>query len=433
MSCLQLCPVPCLCSACPSSTPSLTMGALIYPPMFPPPTPSATTDLPARYCCPSCWATYWQSDWYWPIWLLKNWLLVLAPKISISVANMLFDIWIKYKPQLPDWYYNEKLLKIGDLLIQIKEYKLALLQCYGRYLQQFSSINIDEVIADVNQFKSIFFPSGFRDKNAALTFHALQERNICIYQMVCGSDRNLQNQESLQTCFSLLSSLRLIMQVALPQESLCWLIYNGTIYIYTICRHLMSIGQSVKVLEYLLWASVCMESSVPLLSVHYLTWRTTLYTAVCQCYYDCRASIHGEVFARRGLSKIDELKQLESASSSPQTSETKNVFREATIKMAVMVFKRSVYESRRKPKGYFRPKLRVNLKEAQHLPWPRTVTERLLTEMFDGTSAQFLAIIEALSDSNRRLLHTAPSLPEEPEIRDVISDHYNMSAYKISK
>ncbi|XP_019370589.1 PREDICTED: cilia- and flagella-associated protein 54 isoform X2 [Gavialis gangeticus] len=335
---------------------------------------------------------------------------------------MLFDIWIKYKPQLPDWYYNEKLLKVGDLLIQIKEYKLALLQCYGRYLQQFSSINIDEVIADVNQFKSIFFPSGFRDKNAALTFRALQERNICIYQMVCSSDRNLQNQESLQTCFSLLSSLRLIMQVALPQESLCWLIYNGTIYIYTICRHLMSIGQSVKVLEYLLWASVCMESSVPLLSVHYLTWRTTLYTAVCQCYYDCRASIHGEVFARRGLSKIDELKQLESASSSPQTSETKNVFREATIKMAVMVFKRSVYESRRKPKGYFRPKLRVNLKEAQHLPWPRTVTERLLTEMFDGTSAQFLAIIEALSDSNRRLLHTAPSLPEEPEIRDVISE-----------
>lgn len=40
-----------------------------------------------------------------------------------------------------------------------------------------------------------------------------------------------------------------------------------------------------------------------------------------------------KVFARRGLSKIDELKQLESASSSPQTSETKNIFREATIKV----------------------------------------------------------------------------------------------------
>jgi len=38
-----------------------------------------------------------------------------------------------------------------------------------------------------------------------------------------------------------------------------------------------------------------MESSIPLLSVHYLTWRATLYTAVSQCYFDCQASIHGEV------------------------------------------------------------------------------------------------------------------------------------------
>lgn len=53
-----------------------------------------------------------------------------------------------------------------------------------------------------------------------------------------------------------------------------------------------------QAVEYLLWASICMESSVPLLSIRYLTWRATLYTAVCQCHYDCQASIHGEV---RGL------------------------------------------------------------------------------------------------------------------------------------
>ncbi|KAM6417221.1 cilia- and flagella-associated protein 54 [Pluvialis apricaria] len=337
-------------------------------------------------------------------------------------ANALFKIWIKYKPRLPEWYYNEKLLKVGDSLAQIKEYKLALLQCYGRYLQQFISVNVDDIIDDVHRFKSTFFPNGFRDKNAALTFHALQERNVCIYQMVCSGDRNLQNQESLQTCFNVLSSLRLTMQVALPQESLCWLIYNGTIHIYTICRHLMMIGQSAKVLEYLLWASICMESSIPLLSVHYLTWRATLYTAVSQCYFDCQAGIHGEIFARRGLIKIDELKQLANMSSSLENSEAKKIFREATLKMSVMIFKRAVYESRRKPKSYFRPKLRVSLKEAQNLPWPRTTTERLLTEMFDGAAAQFLAILEALSDSSRRVLHPAPPVPDEVEIRDVISE-----------
>ncbi|KAM6292902.1 cilia- and flagella-associated protein 54 [Porphyrio hochstetteri] len=337
-------------------------------------------------------------------------------------ANTLFNIWIKYKPRLPEWYYNEKLLKVGDSLAKIKEYKLALLQCYGRYLQQFVSVNHDDIIDGVHRFKSTFFPNGFRDKNAVLTFHALQERDACIYQMVCSSDRNLQSQESLQTLFSVLSSLRLTMQAALPQENLCWLIYNGTIHIYTICRQLMTRGHSAKVLEYLLWASICLESSIPLLSVHYLTWRATLYTAVSQCYFDCQAGIHGEVFARRGLIKIDELKQLENTCSSLENSETKKIFREATLKMSVIIFKRAVYESRRKPKNYFRPKLRASLKEVQNLPWPRTTTERLLTEMFDGAAAQFLAILEALSDSSRSVLCPPPPVPDEIEICDVISE-----------
>ncbi|NXW28806.1 CFA54 protein, partial [Phaetusa simplex] len=341
-------------------------------------------------------------------------------------ANTLFNIWIKYKPRLPEWYYNEKLLKVGDSLAQIKvrtcnlSFVIHGRKCFNRY--RGNAKNTLDLMLSSALLSSSIFSTWWIFQNKLMQFHALQERNVCIYQMVCNSDRNLQNQESLQTCFNVLSSLRLAMQVALPQESLCWLIYNGTIHIYTICRHLMVIGQSAKVLEYLLWASICMESSIPLLSVHYLTWRATLYTAVSQCYFDCQASIHGEIFARRGLIKIDELKQLSNISSSLENSETKKIFREATLKMSVMIFKRAVYESRRKPKSYFRPKLRVSLKEAQNLPWPRTATERLLTEMFHSAAAQFLAILEALSDSSRHVLRPAPPVPDEIEIRDVISE-----------
>ncbi|XP_036157070.1 cilia- and flagella-associated protein 54 [Myotis myotis] len=336
-------------------------------------------------------------------------------------AMSLFNIWTKYAPRLPTAYYNEKLLKVGDSLCEMKEYKLALLQCYGRYLQQFS-ISFDENIADIQQFKTVFFPNGIGDPTAANTFHALNGRNICSYQLVCNSDLNMQNKESVIQCLNILSSLRLTMQVALPQEHLCWIIFNGTVYIYTICRKLMVIGQSSKALEYLLWASVCMESSVPLLSIRYLTWRVTLYTAVCQCYYDCQAAIHGETFARRGLAKIDELRQLELMGSSEPPEESKRYYREATIKMAVMIFKRAVFESRRKNRSFFRPKVRVNLKEVQTLPWPRTVTERLLDEMFDSTASRFLAVLEALSDSNRRTLQTGPVVTDEVEIRDVVSE-----------
>ncbi|KAM5171982.1 cilia- and flagella-associated protein 54 [Mantella aurantiaca] len=336
-------------------------------------------------------------------------------------SSTLFHIWVKYKPRLPDWYYQEKLLKVGDSLVQIREYKLALFQCYGRYLEQFCSADIDE-ITDVEKFKTTFFPSGTDDKNASWTFHALQGRSICMYQLVKTSDANLQNQESVKKCLSILSFLQLIMQVVLPQEHFCWLIFNGTLHIYTICRHLMVLGHSSQALEFLLWASVCMESSVPLLSLHYLKWRATLYTAVCQCYFDCRAGVHGEVFARRALSKISELSQLENMSDSSYNEEAKNAFKESTLKMAVMIFKRAVFESRRKPKELLRPKLKNNLKDAEKLPWPRTHTERLLVEMFGNNAAQFLALVEALTDSNRRVLQAGPPSPDEPEIHDVIAE-----------
>nr|XP_045008189.1 cilia- and flagella-associated protein 54 [Jaculus jaculus] len=336
-------------------------------------------------------------------------------------STTLFNIWTRYAPRLPSDYYKEKLLKVGDSLCQMKEYKLALLQCYGRYLQQFTT-EFDENKADVNEFKTVFFPKGFGDETAGLTFHALSGKNLCNYQLLCDSDVNLQNKESVSQCLHILSSLRLIMQVALPQEHLCWIIFNGTIYIYTICRKLMIMGLASKALEYLLWASMCMESSVPLLSVRYLTWRTTLYSAVCQCHYDCQASIHGEAFARRALAKIDELRQLELMSSSQSQEESRVCYREATIKMAVMIFKRGVYESRRRSKVVFRPKIGLNVKEVQSMAWPRTVTERLLDEMFDSNASQFLAVLEALSDSNRRILQTGPFVSDEVELRDVVSE-----------
>ncbi|XP_075062080.1 cilia- and flagella-associated protein 54 [Mixophyes fleayi] len=336
-------------------------------------------------------------------------------------SSTLLHIWVKYKPRLPTWYYQEKLLKVGDSLVQIKEHKLALFQCYERYLEQFCSVDINAV-TDVDQFKSTFFPSGTNDKKAALTFHALQGRCICIYQLVKTNDANLKNEESVKKCLSILAFLQLIMEVVLPQEHLCWLIFNGTLHIYTICRHLMVLGHSSQALEFLLWASICMESSVPLLSVHYLTWRTTLYTAVCQSYFDCREGIHGEVFARRALGKINELSQLENMSDSSYNEETKKAFKESTLKMAVMIFKRAVFESRRKPKGILRPKLKNNLKELEKLSWPRTNTERLLVEMFGNNAAQFLAILEALTDSNRRVLQAGPPVPDEPEIYDVIAE-----------
>ncbi|XP_033102653.1 cilia- and flagella-associated protein 54-like isoform X3 [Anneissia japonica] len=375
-------------------------------------------------------------------------------------SDSLFGLWNSFEKRLPKVFYQQKLIEMGDFLVSIKEYNLAVWQCYGRYLDEFGGQHIEDIV-DVTSVKEIFFPDGLETEHASLTFRALYGKSICNYQLVLQSDSKLQNTESVCKCLKLLAFLRLITQIVLHREPLCWLVYNGTIHIYSVSRLMMTLGHSSKVLEYLLWACMCMENSVPLLTVRYLPWRTTLYTAVCQCYYDCKAGVQAESFARRSLAKVNELSQLEKISSSVCSPEIDTIFRQAAVKLGVMVYKRIVFDTRKRPKGLLRPKTRSNIKDAQSptaevrvmtivasdgrliwhktskqrlddlfkkpgsLPWPRTSVEKLLADMFEGSSAQFLALLDTLSDSTRRTLLTSPPASDsEDYILDTFTEMF---------
>ncbi|XP_058629752.1 cilia- and flagella-associated protein 54-like isoform X3 [Onychostoma macrolepis] len=328
----------------------------------------------------------------------------------------LFETWNKYKSRLPPSYFEEHLLQTADFLFDSKLYRLALWQGYRLYLQQFCTLSLEST-RDVEHFKQSFFSDGFDSKRARLTFRALQGEYQCIFYLE--KERGaLPDQSGVQKLLSILGFVRILMQAVLPDESLCWILYNGSLHMYNMCRFLMSAGHASQVLEYLLWACTCLETSVPLLTANFLPWRATLYCAVCECYFHDCASVQAEVFARRALGKISELAKLEEMTGSQVSFETQQAYKEATIKLAVMVFKRSVYEPRRKPKGLFRPKQKSNLKELHLTPWPRTPTERILMEMFEGNAARFLAVLEALQDSSVRPLQTG--MPEEFEVQDVV-------------
>ena len=175
-----------------------------------------------------------------------------------------------------------------------------------------------------------------------------------------------------------------------------------------------------------------MESSVPLMASKYIRVRVNLYIAVCQCYNDLHLPQQAELFARRGLNKVHELAELESSSASEPTETSELVYREVSVKLGVIVFKRSVFVSRKKIKPGFRPKVRPTIKELLQLPSPRSPTEKLLSDMFTGLSGQFLAILETLSDSSHRLLQEGP--PPSPIGTDLdqetITDVYQVNAYQ---
>ena len=85
--------------------------------------------------------------------------------------------------------------------------------------------------------------------------------------------------------------------------------------------------------------------------------------------------MHAESFAKRGLTKVNELSDIEKMSTSEATHETDAAFRQAKTKMQIMIFKRVVFETRKRPKGLLRPKTKPNLKDFAHVS-SRLVTRR---------------------------------------------------------
>uniref|UniRef100_A0A8C9YIX1 Cilia and flagella associated protein 54 n=1 Tax=Sander lucioperca TaxID=283035 RepID=A0A8C9YIX1_SANLU len=233
----------------------------------------------------------------------------------------------------------------------------------------------------------------------------------------CCSSTHILSQKGLCKLLHLLNFIRIMMQAFQQHEHLCWQIYNGSLHIYTICRYLMTMNCSAEALEYLLWASISLELSIPLMTAKCLPWIVTLYCAVCHCYYNNHAAVQAEEFARRALGKINELAKLEEQNEVPATRETQRAYKEASIKLAAMIFKRAVFEARRRHKPIFRIKTKSTLKDIPNVPWPRTSTERMLMGLFDSSAAQFLGILEALWDSTRRPLPSR--MPDDPELQEI--------------
>ena len=135
----------------------------------------------------------------------------------------------------------------------------------------------------------------------------------------------------------------------------------------------MKLGLCNSIFNFLLWASVCMEYCVPLMTVEYLQLRGNLYTAVCQCYYAFAQPLQAELFARRGLDKVHKLAQMEHQNSNEPNTSSILIFKEATVKLGVLVFKRSVFESHKTNKASFRSRVRPDLKDLLQVPSPRYV------------------------------------------------------------
>lgn len=226
-----------------------------------------------------------------------------------------------------------------------------------------------------------------------------------------------------------LSRLQTVSQLALLRESRYWLAYNAFALIYGISRDMMSASLVAPVLEYLLWCAVGMETSVPLISVKYLPLRTNFYVAACESYYHLHHPVHAEEFARRALEKVQELALMHYQANATRDPKADAILKESTIKLGVLIFRRTVFETRRKTKVIFRTRLRQSIKDFLQSTAPRSPTEKLLLEMFPGDSARFMAILGTLAPTNWRMLQpwTPPFISDLDS--ELLSDIYQVRKY----
>ncbi|XP_061596722.1 cilia- and flagella-associated protein 54-like [Cololabis saira] len=333
---------------------------------------------------------------------------------NLSTARgikILVEIWKKYKHRLPAKLYHEHILQIADFLCGKKLYQLALWYGYSLHLLQFSSVKITD-ITDVDHFMACFFPGGFDEDpdTVVMKGRAMLGSVICISELE-KQPRILLSQEGLCQLLRVLNFIWIMLQAFQQHQHISQQIYEGLAHIYNICRHLMTMECSAQALKYLLWASISLETSPSLMTANCLPLIVTLYCAVCQCYYDNHAEGQAKHYAKRALEKIHELEQLEGKSEIPATRETQRAYREASVKLTIMISKQAVFETRP-------DQSKKTLRGITKVVRRPNETDRVLTDLFDCGAAKFLGILEALSDSTTRPLQT--KIPDEAWRQEVV-------------
>ncbi|ESO04979.1 hypothetical protein HELRODRAFT_171986 [Helobdella robusta] len=386
-----------------------------------------------------------------------------AADFKMKLNEQLVKLWSNFEDRLPRDFIEEKILSMASHLVNNQEYEAVIWHCYDKllmryYPKSFTFINFVTV-------EHLLCLVDCRDFNSLPVENALQSiigRIMSKYKLLMSSDASLTNVCSVPSCLHMLKQLHVILDAIFLYDDLYWLVYNGHMVLNAalIAKSLPTpvcirvYNTKYQVLLHVKRCTECMDASGELSSVDYLQWRVTLCIAVCQCYYEIGEEERAEACARQMLLKMNDLKEDLLKNSKPanvkvddercggcigscdaaavadttaaataNTSTTMKMMKERRESelggkigiggchgnekkgdLSVMVFKRAVIETRRRPRDFLRPVNRFNIKQFANLQWPRTNTEKMLDLMFIGTSAKFLAILNALTNCGRRSL-----------------------------
>ena len=150
-------------------------------------------------------------------------------------------------------------------------------------------------------------------------------------------DPTFRHPQTIEGALDALARVRDATRVALAgDESLYWLVLNGTVLIHGACEPLMVAGHASDALASLAFATRCLDAHVLLAVPRRLAWRVTLVDAVCRCYDDLDAGESATTFISRAVAQIDDLRALEALDPVPQKPETTAMYDDAERRLRAL-------------------------------------------------------------------------------------------------
>jgi len=291
-------------------------------------------------------------------------------------------------PRLPAPVYYPRLVYFGDEFVKNKEYRLASAECYARFLN-----------ADVQRRTGGGLHADMEEQ-LALETRATLGLISCDFFMAMEGDPEMRKPHTVETVVRLLSQTRSTMQEVAPNKDLYWLIYNGTVTMFTLCTPMLAFGYHSLVIEFLVFACQSMEAQVPLCQVKYVSWRARLYATVCLAYEEAKMRTEALSFAQRGLQAVRKLNTVEGLDPVPPPAAMKKLLAAAELEMLINVIR---YSNAAEMSGA------QAMEQLQEVPQ--------LKGQLDKPGALLLlvrAIISCIEDSQRRAIRHVP--PEEHEV-----------------
>ena len=188
-------------------------------------------------------------------------------------------------------------------------------QCFGLYLRDMLGDDDDLSIVD-----TVLLVARFVEREVTATpeiITALYMRAKSDFYAVLRLDPRLVERAYFVRAVSALDAMRDTMQLVVDRndEDLCYLIYNGSRHMFELVEAMLPHNVPLRIVEYLNWCALCLDTSPPLLTAKYLPWKTRVYIAISRLYHqgsDFKAAAASISDAKHGgLTKVLRLRSLE--------------------------------------------------------------------------------------------------------------------------